>query len=559
MRNTVALVSSFFLFFSLSVVGFAEEYHMLDTEEAFTIGQDNIQTEIEVGVTKQPDASELYNIPRVRVTYGLSDWADIEFDYEVLAVTDTDLVEFDTGEPHLGDDEVGTGDLRIKLKMTPYEFGAHRLGFKFVTKLPNAEQGEGLGTNEIDASSLILFSSNWGRLKTHANLGFAALGDPRQNGNQNDFVLWGLGGEYALTDALTLMGEVEGSTAADNSTNGFTDNIAESSEGNARARVRLALTGPIGNWRWGVSGFKGVNSHTEDWGIQTGLSRVWGVGGPSEPSAPPVYEREQPESYFNPVKTVEAYTIGEGNFRLKTGLGYVNQPDDSDLFIVPDAVFGWGIGPWADFEIELQYLAVEDSTQTVTSGRVRKTDVSGNGMGDVRAKFKASPIEFKCGRLGVQFVTKGPSAEDHDALGTDEADFAAKALLSTDWSEFFGDAALGRLKTHVNAGIAIQSDPERLSRQDDFLIWGVAAEYELLPELALWSELEGATNGKESNNINEGDFGNAYAEVRMGLTGPVPDNPFMHDWKWGIAASAGLNSHSRHWTANVGLSHTWGL
>ncbi|GAB4347254.1 MAG: hypothetical protein Kow0099_29180 [Candidatus Abyssubacteria bacterium] len=559
MRHTVALLSCVFLFVSLSRLALADEYHMLDTEEALTIGQGNFQTEMEIGVTKQPDASELYNIPRIRLTYGLSEWADIEFDYEVLAVDDTDFVDFDAGITRRDHDDFGTGDLRIKLKMVPYEFGPHRLGLQFITKLPNAEQDEGLGTNEIDATSLILFSSDWGRFKTHLNLGFIALGDPKQNGNQNDFVLWGIGGEYALTEALTLMGEVEGSTSGDSTTNGFTENIAEGTEGNARARVRLALTGPIGNWRWGISGFKGVNSHTEDWGVQTGLSRVWGVGGPTEPATPPAHEREQPESYFNPLKTEEAYTIGERNFRMEAGFGYVNQPDDSDLFVVPDVVFGWGIGPWADFEIELQYLAVQDTTQTVTGGRVRKTDVSGHGIGDLRAKFKASPFEFTHGRLGISFVTKGPSAEDHDALGTDEADFSAKILFSTDWSQFFGDAALGRLKTHLNAGIAIQGDPEELSRQDDFLVWGIAAEYELMPKLILWSELEGSTNGKESENVNQGDYGNAYAEARIGLTGPLPGNFILQDWRWAIAASTGLNNHSRDWTANVGLSHTWGL
>ncbi|MBI4831169.1 MAG: hypothetical protein HY801_06370, partial [Candidatus Lindowbacteria bacterium] len=241
---------------------------MLDTEEAYTVGQGNVRTEVELGVTKQPDASELYNIPRVRLTYGLSEWADVEFEYEVLAINGTDFTDFADQETKFNHDDTGSGDLRIKLKVIPYEFGPHNLGFQLVTKLPNAEQSEGLGTNEADFTWQVLFSSNLGRLKTHLNAGMAVFGDPSRDGNQNDFVIWGVGGEYALTDSLTLMGEVEGSTAAEHGTNGFSQNIAENSEGNARARARLALTGPIGQWRWGVSGFKGLNSHTEDWGTQ---------------------------------------------------------------------------------------------------------------------------------------------------------------------------------------------------------------------------------------------------------------------------------------------------
>ncbi|UCD56226.1 MAG: hypothetical protein JSV16_10340 [Candidatus Hydrogenedentota bacterium] len=553
-----ASLSLVFLFPSFTKC-LAQEYYILDTEEAFTVGQGNLQAEIEFGITKQPDASELYNLPRLRLTYGLSEWADVEFEYEYLVVRGTDFIEFDGGKTNVDHDDEGTGDLRIRLKVVPYEFGPHRMGFQFVTKLPNADQGKGLGTNETDFTWQVLLSSDLGRLRTHLNAGVAVLGDPSRNRNQNDFFVWGIGGEYALSDSLTLMGEVEGSTAAEHGTAGFTENIAENSEGNARARVRLALTGPIGAWRWGVSGFKGVNSHTEDWGAQFGLSRTWGAGAPTGVATPPRREGSLIESYFNPLKTEEAYSIGERNFRAEVALGYVNQPDGSDLYILPDLTVGWGIGPWADLELEFQYLKVEDTSRFDPEGAVVETDMDKDGRGDVRVKFKASPFECRYGRLGAEFVTKLPSAEDDGALGTDEVDFIAKALFSTDWSRFFGNSPVGRLKTHLNAGMAIQGDTQELSQQEDYFIWGVAAEYEIMRALTMWAEVEGSTNGKTSLNISEGDFGNAYAEARLGLTGPLPDIAFLRGWKWGITASTGLNNHSRDWTASVGFSHTCGL
>lgn len=560
MRNSVVCCClSLMLLAVLGNACLAEEYHMLDTEEAFSVGKGILQTDIEFGVTKQPDASELYNIPRVRVTYGLSDWADLTFEYEYLAVEDTDFIVYDSGTVKTGHDEVGTGDLRIKLKVVPYEFNFHKMGFQFSTKLPNASQSSGLGTNETDFTWQVLFSSDWGRLKTHLNAGMAVLGDPTRNSDQNDFFIWGVGGEYALTNSLTVMGELEGSTAAENEVKGFTENIAENSEGMARARARLALTGPVGDWRWGVSGFKGLNSHTEDWGVQVGLSRTWDVGSPNVKAQPPHREDSAPESYFNPMKTEEAYTIGERNFRGEASLGYANQVDESDLYILPDLTLGWGIGQWADVELEFQYLKVNDTVSFHEDGSVEEDGVDDDGVGDVRVKFKASPIETRYGRLGAQFVTKVPSADNKDALGTDEADFLARLLFSTDWARFLGDSALGRLKTHLNAGIALQGDPYELGRQDDFFVWGILAEYELVPALIVWTEFEGSTNGNSSRNISEGDFGNAYGEARLGLTGPLPDVGFLQGWKWGVAASAGLNNSSRDWTASVGLSHTWGL
>jgi hypothetical protein len=154
-------------------------------------------------------------------------------------------------------------------------------------------------------------------------------------------------------------------------------------------------------------------------------------------------------------------------------------------------------------------------------------------------------------------VTKVPTAAAA-TLGTDEADFLAKALFSTDWSRFYGDSILGRLKTHLNAGISIQSNRRGLSEQSDYFIWGVAAEYDILPALALWAELEGSTGGRLVPNISQGDFGDEYTEARAGLTGPMPDIAFLRDWKWGVTASAGLTSRSRDWTASAGLSRTWG-
>ena len=550
---------SFLFLFSFFGRCLAQEYYILDTEEALTMGQGNVRAEIEVGVTKQPDASELINVPTVRIAYGLSDWADIEIEYEYLVVRGSDFTDFFSGTRHENFDEEGGGDARISLKVVPYEFKSHRLGFEFTTKLPNASQDDGLGTNEADIIGKLLLSSDWGRLKTHLNLGMAVLGDPSRDGNQNDFIVWGLGGQYALSDSLTLMGEVEGSFAADNSTEGFIENIAESSEGGARARIRAGLTGPVGDWRWGVSAFKGVNGHTEDWGAQVGLSRTWGVGGPTEEAAPPVDEDEGPEAYYNPLKTVEAYTIPERGFRTEVGFGYVNQPDNSDLFIVPDLVFGWGIGPWADLELEFQYLKVEDTFRFRADGSVKESDMDESGLGDVRIKIKASPFETRFGRLGAQLVTKSPAADDGDSLGTDEVDVAGRLLLSTDWSRFFEGTFLEPLRTHVNVGIAIQGERWGLGRQDDFFIWGLAAEYEIAPSVALWAEVEGAENGGRSRNISEGDYGDGYAEARLGLSGPMPDVQFLHDWKWAVAASTGLNNRSRDWSANVGLSRVWGL
>ncbi|RJP17883.1 MAG: hypothetical protein C4520_15520 [Candidatus Abyssobacteria bacterium SURF_5] len=560
-------VSLFFLSLILIFPSAAEslepeyrEFHILKTEEATTVGQGNLRTEIEFGVTKQPDASELYSIPRLRLTYGLSDWADLEFEYDFFVVRDTTFVKFPTGEIVSDHDDESTGDLRVKVKMSPYEFGRNRLGFEATTKFPMADRDEGVGTNETDFVWQFLLTSDWGRLLTHLNAGMAIIGDPAENRNQRDFLILGAGAEYGLTDSLTLMAEINGSTWSENGEKGFTDNIAEASHGSWRAMGSIGLTGPIGNdWRWGLLARKGLNNHTDDWGVQGGLSRVWGIGGSEEPAAAEEERRPDPETFFNPMKTATAYTIGERNFHLELAADYINQPDDSDLYVLPDLTVGWGIGPWADFQVQLQYLMVRNSKRFDSSGAVIEEDIDETGQGDAWAKFKFSPFDLRCGRLGAELITKVPSADDKDALGTDEADIVFRGLLSTDWSEFYPDSLLGRLKTHLNAGIAIQGNPYKHSSQNDLFIWGVLAEYELLESLTLWAELEGSNGGPTIGNVTEGVYGDDFIEARLGLTGPFPLIDFLDDWKWGVTASAGMTSESRDWTASVGVSHTWGL
>jgi hypothetical protein len=49
------------------------------------VGPGNVRTEIEVGITKQADSSDLINFPTVRAIVGLSEWADLEFEYGFLS------------------------------------------------------------------------------------------------------------------------------------------------------------------------------------------------------------------------------------------------------------------------------------------------------------------------------------------------------------------------------------------------------------------------------------------------------------------------------------------
>jgi hypothetical protein len=356
------------------------------------------------------------------------------------------------------------------------------------------------------------------------------------------------------------MAEIYGSVRGENGETGFSDNITEGSVGSAQVQAALALTGPLSrDWRWGVIGFKGLNSHSNDWGVQAGLSRVWGIGSPEEPATAAFERRAEPETFYNPMVTSTADTIGERNFHLELAADYINQPDNSDLYVLPNLTLGWGLGPWADLRLEFQYLKVEDTNLFDAAGNVVRDDMDKHGFGDVRVKFTFSPFETALGRLGAQLATKVPSADDEDALGTDETDVILKGILSTDWAEFYPGSFLARFRTHLNGGIAIQGDPHKVSSQDDVFIWGILAEYALGESTTAWAELEGSEGNSTVENISENFYGDNMMQARLGLTGPFYGIRPLDDWKWGITASAGLTGDSRDWTASIGVSRTWGL
>ena len=182
-RGSAAALCAALVFVGASAAR-AGDYYILETEEARTVGQGNLRTEVQAGVRKQNDASELYNVPRVRAEYGLSDWADLEFEYDVLIVQDTDIpnYDFDPVRFAYNEDHAGSGDLRVRLKMVPFNTAFGDVGLHIETKLPNADDRDGLGTDSMDVTGKLLHSVDWSRftdapilrdITTHANVGIA--------------------------------------------------------------------------------------------------------------------------------------------------------------------------------------------------------------------------------------------------------------------------------------------------------------------------------------------------------------------------------------------------
>lgn len=104
---------------------------------------------------------------------------------------------------------------KIKLRNETRNFPA--IGMKFGYQLPNTDQAKGIGTNQINIFSKILFQKKFGKRKgqdplanVYGNIGLGILTAPIERFTQNDVVLYGVAGVFRLNYRINLVGEVNG-------------------------------------------------------------------------------------------------------------------------------------------------------------------------------------------------------------------------------------------------------------------------------------------------------------------------------------------------------------
>jgi hypothetical protein len=89
--------------------------------------------------------------------------------------------------------------------------GRPAVGLRFATKLPNASNEAGLGTDMTDFFAALLVAKTIQSFRVVGNGGVAIIGDPAsEEPAQHDLLAFGLSVARALTTAAELVGEVNG-------------------------------------------------------------------------------------------------------------------------------------------------------------------------------------------------------------------------------------------------------------------------------------------------------------------------------------------------------------
>jgi hypothetical protein len=158
----------------------------------------------------------LWRVPTIGISVGISSIAEFQIDgglYDRLAITSRDpaaplasLLTVAGNTTHDVDDiVVGT-----KIRLAAETAGRPAFAFRFATRLPNASNESGLGTDSMDFLASVLGAKTVQSVRVVGNVGVAILSDPTDGNRQNDVIAYGASFARAVTQRTEFVGELNG-------------------------------------------------------------------------------------------------------------------------------------------------------------------------------------------------------------------------------------------------------------------------------------------------------------------------------------------------------------
>jgi hypothetical protein len=162
-----------------------------------------------------------------------------------------------------GDSTNAFGNLILgtKLKFVGEKGNRPAIAFKFAVELPNTNQATGLGNDETEFYSSLLFKKHLGRSQILGELGFAILGSPIAAARQADPLTYGIAAIVPVHRSLNLVAEINGRQ-------GPHGRIGNENKSQVRAGIQFR-TGAI---RWDLGGVAGLTHYDPKSGIVVGVT-----------------------------------------------------------------------------------------------------------------------------------------------------------------------------------------------------------------------------------------------------------------------------------------------
>lgn len=250
----------------------------LVTEDPETVGGGRLL--VESGIDFEHDVTypvsglrgNLVVLPTFGVSIGLSSIAELQIDgafYQRLTIRAQRPAPLAPVLDLEGGQTTDVDDFVIATKLRFFAEGDRRpaFGVRLATKLPNASNESGLGTDMTDFYGTLLFAKTVQSIRVVANAGVAILGDPTSSvPEQNDVLTFGGSIARAMTASAELVGEINGRI---NVRNGNPDAGAEN-----RATMRLGGRYTRGAVRADAAVLLGMTSRDPSIGLTAGFTWV---------------------------------------------------------------------------------------------------------------------------------------------------------------------------------------------------------------------------------------------------------------------------------------------
>ncbi len=215
------------------------------------------------------------SVPTFGISVGLSSIAELQIDggfYQRLHIAErrpaAPLAKLVTATGnHTSDVEDVVLATKIRLfGETPT--GRPAVGLRFATKLPNASNEAGLGTDMTDFFASLLLAKTIESIRVVGNAGVAILGDPTASvPEQNDLLTFGVSVARAISTATELVGEINGRV---NLANGDPEPGGEN-----RAVMRLGGRYTHGTVRFDTAALVGLTPRDPEIGLTVGFTWVF--------------------------------------------------------------------------------------------------------------------------------------------------------------------------------------------------------------------------------------------------------------------------------------------
>jgi hypothetical protein len=155
------------------------------------------------------------------------------------------------------------GDLILGTKLKFFDEKGRRpaMAFKFAVELPNAKHDSGLGTDQTEFYSSLLFKKHFGGSQVLADVGFAILGSPVLEGRQTDPLTYGVAAIVPIHSRVNFVAEIHGRQ-------GPPRRIGNENKSQVRAGIQF-WTGRI---LWDLAGVAGLMRFDPKSGIVVGMT-----------------------------------------------------------------------------------------------------------------------------------------------------------------------------------------------------------------------------------------------------------------------------------------------